>query len=211
MQQPSFLKNPTDFLPRRRRTLLRQRRPHHSFGARRRLCHRSFVVHVLQIAEPHFLLRDPLSLVLQPTVSACHEVVIFLFCAENIENPAASPSCMRQDIPKTNFSISTFISSLSSREFSIAAITSLSQVHQTLCCASRRNLLWRGRHHPSSGLRGAFSGDPLRYSSLLDSLHKQTSALWRKKRTAVQQLPQSDTEATPSHISATAEEGEAHH
>ena len=38
---------------------------------------------------------------LQPTVSACHSVVCCLFCAENLEDPAASSFCMRQDIPET--------------------------------------------------------------------------------------------------------------
>ena len=68
-----FLSTPLAFfLLCRRRALLRQRRPHPSFGARRSLHYRSSVVHVFQIAWRPLLLRDPISLVLQPTVSACH-------------------------------------------------------------------------------------------------------------------------------------------
>ena len=45
-------------------------------------------------------------------------------------------------------------------------------------------------------------------SSLLDSPHEQTSAFWRKKWTAVQQRPHQNPRKMPSHISATAEEGD---
>ena len=74
---PPFLSTPLAFfLPCRRRALLRQRRPYPSFGARRSLCCRS-LVHVSRIAVRPLLLRDALSIVLQPTASACHSVVSF--------------------------------------------------------------------------------------------------------------------------------------
>ena len=56
-----------------------------------------------QIALRPLLLRDPLSLVLQPTVSACHKAVTFLFRNEDLENPAAPPPCMRQKVHQIDF------------------------------------------------------------------------------------------------------------
>ena len=94
LQAPSFHDHSTGYPP-----PLSTKSSAAATASRRSLCHCSFVVY---IALPPFLQRDPLSLVLQPTVSACHLAVSFLFCAEN---PAASPSCMRQGFPQTNFRV----------------------------------------------------------------------------------------------------------
>ena len=212
LQAPSFHDHSTGYPP-----PLSTKSSAAATASRRSLCHCSFVVY---IALPPFLQRDPLSLVLQPTVSACHLAVSFLFCAEN---PAASPSCMRQGFPQTNFRVFLTHQQLQGLNLHLHVVAFVQvifhcrnhpsfpsapdtwlcfQIHLPLTFVRRRkrNLLWRTQQYPSSGVRRRFH----RRSCIT---HHSLTLLVRK-RTASSTNSQSESNGKPSQTSVTTEEGE---